>query len=144
MSDTSIWWVLVAMAVAAELLTGTFHLLMLSLGLAAGALAAHLGLPLAGQLACAALVGGGLVVVLQRLRPRPPHSQPHQSNADVNLDIGQVVKVSQWQPDHTAQVSYRGALWTVEWVAASPGTQPAPGPHRIREVEGSRLRVEAI
>lgn len=144
MSDATLWWVLVAVAVAAELLTGTFHLLMMALGLAAGALAAHMGLPLAGQLACAALVGGGLVAVLQRLRPKPPHSQPHQSNADVNLDIGQVVRVEHWQADHTAQVSYRGALWQVEWVAGAAESAPSPGMHRIREVEGSRLRVAAI
>lgn len=144
MSDSTLWWVLVAVAVSAELLTGTFYLIMLALGLAAGAVAAHLGLPLEGQLVCAAVVGGGAVVALQKLRPKPPHSLPHQANADVNLDIGQTVRVAQWQPDLTAQVSYRGAVWTVELVAnAAPGLPP-PGQYRIQEVQGSRLRVAPV
>jgi membrane protein implicated in regulation of membrane protease activity len=145
MADTTVWWVLVAVAVSAELLTGTFHLLMVALGLAAGAMAAHLGLPLEGQLACAAVVGGGAVVALQKMRPVPPHSLPHQANVDVNLDIGQTVHVGHWHPDHSAQVTYRGAAWTVEWVASGPAeAAPVPGQYRIVSVEGSRLRVVAV
>ena len=144
MSDSTLWWVLVAVAVSAELLTGTFYLIMLALGLAAGAVAAHLGLPLEGQLVCAAVVGGGAVVALQKLRPKPPHSLPHQANADVNLDIGQTVRVAQWQPDLTAQVSYRGAVWTVELVASAAPGLPPPGQYRIQEVQGSRLRVAPV
>lgn len=145
MADTTVWWVLVAVAVSAALLTGTFHLLMVALGLAAGAVAAHVGLPLEGQLACAAVVGGGAVVALQKLRPVPPHSLPHQANVDVNLDIGQTVHVKHWRPDRSAQVAYRGATWTVEWVASgSAAAAPEPGQHRIVSVEGSRLRVVAV
>lgn len=144
MSDSTLWWVLVAVAVSAELLTGTFYLIMLALGLAAGAVAAHLGLPLEGQLVCAAVVGGGAVVALQKLRPKPPHSLPHQANADVNLDIGQTVSVAQWQPDLTAQVSYRGAVWTVELVVSAAPGLPPPGQYRIQEVQGSRLRVAPV
>ena len=144
MSDSTLWWVLEAVAVSAELLTGTFYLIMLALGLAAGAVAAHLGLPLEGQLVCAAVVGGGAVVALQKLRPKPPHSLPHQANADVNLDIGQTVRVAQWQPDLTAQVSYRGAVWTVELVASAAPGLPPPGQYRIQEVQGSRLRVAPV
>ena len=143
MSDATLWWILVAVAIATEMITGTFYLLMLSLGLGAGAVAAHLGLSMTGQLVCAALVGGGAVVVLQRLRPRPPHSLPHQANADVNMDIGQTVQVSHWQADHTAQVSYRGAMWRVEWLSDNSSTTPSPGLHRIQEVVGNRLRVVA-
>jgi membrane protein implicated in regulation of membrane protease activity len=42
-SATTVWWVLAGIAVAVELATGTFYLLMLALGLAAGAVASHLG-----------------------------------------------------------------------------------------------------
>lgn len=144
MSDSTLWWVLVAAAVSAELLTGTFYLIMLALGFGAGAVAAHLGLPMEGQLACAAVVGGGAVVALQKLRPNPPHSLPHQANVDVNLDIGQTVRVEQWQPDYTAHVSYRGAVWTVELVDHNVPGLPLPGQYRIQEVQGSRLRVVPV
>ena len=59
MADSSIWWLLTGVAVAAELMTGTFYLLMFALGLAAAAIAAHMGLGLASQLVIAAIVGGG-------------------------------------------------------------------------------------
>ena len=38
MADSSIWWLLTGVAVAAELMTGTFYLLMFALGLAAAAI----------------------------------------------------------------------------------------------------------
>ncbi|MEG0922354.1 MAG: NfeD family protein, partial [Comamonas sp.] len=43
MALSSIWWLLTGIAVIAELLTGTLYLLMVALGLAAAAIAAHLG-----------------------------------------------------------------------------------------------------
>ena len=43
MEDSTLWWLAAGAAVIVELLTGTFYLLMLTLGLAAGALAAHAG-----------------------------------------------------------------------------------------------------
>ena len=42
-SAATVWWVLAGIAVAVELSTGTFYMLMLALGLAAGAIASHLG-----------------------------------------------------------------------------------------------------
>jgi membrane protein implicated in regulation of membrane protease activity len=44
------WWVAAGIAVAAELGTGTFYLLMMAFGLAAAAVAAHLGLALPAQM----------------------------------------------------------------------------------------------
>ena len=43
LSNASVWWIAAGVAVAAELATGTFYLLMIALGLGAGALAAHFG-----------------------------------------------------------------------------------------------------
>ena len=59
MEASTIWWLAAGAVVVAELLTGTFYLLMVAVGLSASALAAHLGLPIAAQLVAAALVGGG-------------------------------------------------------------------------------------
>ena len=43
LSAATVWWVLAGIAVAVELSTGTFYMLMLALGLAAGAIASHVG-----------------------------------------------------------------------------------------------------
>jgi membrane protein implicated in regulation of membrane protease activity len=130
MAESTIWWLLTGAAVAVELLTGTFYLLMLAIGLAAAALAAHLGAPTPLQFVVAALVGGGAVVGWHLQRQRGP-----------NLDIGETVQVSHWKPDGTALVKYRGAQWTA---VHPPGAIPVAGPHRICEVVGSRLVIEQL
>ena len=43
---STLWWLMAGVAVAIELLTGTFYLLMLAIGSAAGAVVAHTGLGL--------------------------------------------------------------------------------------------------
>ena len=141
MADSTVWWLLTGAAVAVELVTGTFYLLMLAIGLAAGALAAHAGAGMAAQLVTAALVGGGAVAALYVVRQRRPAAPGAAANPDVNLDVGETVLVEAWRPDGTAQVRYRGASWTV---AHPPGAAPAAGLHRVREVVGSRLIVEKI
>ena len=141
MAESTIWWVLAGAAVAVELATGTFYLLMLAIGMAAGALAAHAGAPTAAQLITAAVVGGGAVVAWRFQRRNRPAEPLASANRDVNLDIGETVHVDAWNPDGTASIKYRGANWTV--VAAS-GAVHAPGAHRVREVIGNRLLVEKI
>ena len=139
MAESTIWWVLAGSAVAVELLTGTFYLLMLAIGLVAAALAAHLGLSWTAQLVVGALVGGGAVVGWHVVRQRQPQQPPAQANRDVNLDIGETVQVARWNPDGTTTLKYRGAQWTA---VPAPGAIPVAGPHRIREVTGSRLVLE--
>ncbi len=139
MAESTVWWVLAGTAVAVELLTGTFYLLMLAIGLVAAALAAHLGFSSNSQLVVAALIGGGAVVGWHLVRQRRPRELPAEANRDVNLDIGETVQVTRWNPDGTTTLKYRGAQWTA---VPAPGTVPVAGPHRIREVIGSRLVVE--
>jgi len=140
MTDSTLWWLMAGIAIAAELLTGTFYLLMLAIGLVSAALAAHAGASMAIQLVVAAAVGGGAVTAWHLVRPRQP-AGPASANRDVNLDIGETVQVEAWNADGTASVKYRGANWTVVPV---PGTVQTTGPHRVREVIGSRLVVEKI
>jgi membrane protein implicated in regulation of membrane protease activity len=139
MAESTVWWVLAGTAVAVELLTGTFYLLMLAIGLVAAALAAHLGFSSNSQLVVAALIGGGAVVGWHFVRQRRPRELPAEANRDVNLDIGETVQVTRWNPDGTTTLKYRGAQWTA---VPAPGIVPVAGPHRIREVVGSRLVVE--
>ena len=58
-SPATIWWILAGVSVALELATGTFYLLLLALGFAAGAVGAHLGLGTTAQIVVAAVVGSG-------------------------------------------------------------------------------------
>jgi membrane protein implicated in regulation of membrane protease activity len=140
-SFATAWWVVAGVLVVAELATGTFYLLMLALGAAAGAVAAHLGAGLNAQLLSAAITGGGAVAVWHLLRRRELKPAAAAENRDVNLDIGEELQVTQWQADGSASVAYRGAQWAVRH--AGSGT-PQPGRHVIRRVEGSRLYVERL
>jgi membrane protein implicated in regulation of membrane protease activity len=139
MADSTVWWVMAGVAVAVELATGTFYLLMLAIGLAAGAIAAHAGAEPAMQFVVAAVIGGGAVAALHLQKRRHPPATPSRSNPDVNPDIGETVHVEAWQPDGTASVRYRGANWTV---VAAPGAERAAGAYRVSEVVGNRLVVE--
>ena len=141
MADSTIWWLLAGAAVAIELLTGTFYLLMLAIGLAAAALAAHSGASLAVQLVVGAAVGGGAVAGWHLKRGRRPGEAPAAANPNVNMDVGELVQVDAWLSDHTANVRYRGANWTVVPLG---GSHAGPGQYRVREVTGSRLVVEKI
>lgn len=143
MADSTLWWALASLAVVAELLTGTFYLLMLALGMAGGAVAAHLGLSGAMQFVCASVLGAGAVAVLQKLRPRPHRKVAPHADADVNMDVGQSVQVHAWT-GRTAQTHYRGAAWSVELIDNMNATAAQPGRFRIREVVGNVLRVEPI
>ena len=139
MAESTIWWVLAGVAIAVELVTGTFYLLMLSLGLIAAAIAAHLGAPTTLQLIVAALVGGGSVVAWRSYKQKTPCAPPASANHDVNMDIGETVHVEGWNPDGTGTVKYRGAQWSV---SIKPGETPQPGLYTVIEVVGSRLVVK--
>lgn len=141
MTDSTVWWVLTAVAVALELVTGTFFLLMVAVGLMAGALAAHLGGDTTAQLVSAAVLGSGAVALWGRWRRRHPTEPPAPANPDVNLDIGQTIQVEHWASNGTARVRYRGADWSVRLQPAD--ATPSTGPYRIVAVQGSELIVEA-
>lgn len=139
MAESTIWWVLAGAVIAVELLTGTFYLLMLSLGFVAAAIAAHLGFTAPMQLVVAAVVGGACVVAWRGYKKRTPSALPASANRDVNLDIGETLHVEVWAADGTSTVKYRGANWQVSLVA---GATPSPGVYSIVEVIGSRLIVK--
>jgi membrane protein implicated in regulation of membrane protease activity len=141
MAQSSIWWVLAGAVIALELLSGTFYLLMLSLGLIGAAIAAHLGATLTVQLVVAAVVGGGFVLCWRRYKQQRPSALPASANRDVNLDVGETVQVEAWNPDGTGSVRYRGAHWDV---SIDAGATPTAGAHRIVEVIGSRLVLRKL
>lgn len=142
MDFSTMWWIAAGLAVLAELLSGTFFLLMLALGLATGALGAQAGASLSVQLVLAGVTSSGAVlgwyVWLQRQR-RP---KPGLAEEDAPLDQGATVQVSHWHPDGTAQVHHRGAQWTAQLPHGSG--PPQPGLHRIVGLSGNRLVVEPL
>jgi membrane protein implicated in regulation of membrane protease activity len=141
MGASNVWWLLTGAAVTMELITGTFYLLMFAVGLTAGALAAHLGFGLTGQIAVAAIVGGGAVIAWHWHRSKNP-ALPANFNRDVHLDIGELVHVGHWNADGTASVKFRGAQWSA--IAAQPDEPQTVGNFRIKEMRGSRLVLEKL
>ena len=139
MAESTVWWLLTGGAIAVELLTGTFYLLMLALGTGAAALTAHAGAGAVVQMVTAAVVGGGAVVGWHLKQASSRKELPAQANPNVNLDIGEPVQVTHWNPDGTADVHYRGARWTAIHRA---GVSPGPGTHRVAEVIGTRLLID--
>ena len=139
MAQSSMWWVLAGVVIAVELVTGTFYLLMLSLGLVAGAVSAHLGASSTLQIVVAAVVGIVSVVGWRYYKQQQPSALRASANHDVNMDVGETVMVEAWHPDGSSTVKYRGAQWSVSLVH---GELPTPGHHTIVEVVGSRLLVK--
>lgn len=143
MAESTIWWLLAGTAVAIELATGTFYLLMIGIGMVAAAVAAHLGLPLTGQILTAAVMGGGAVALWHWQSRKHPQAALANANPDVHIDIGEAVQVDQWMPDGTASVRYRGANWTA--IQAAPSQAPhMTGQFRIKELLGNRLVIEKL
>ncbi|MBS1134256.1 MAG: NfeD-like family protein 1 [Burkholderiaceae bacterium] len=136
--DTFIGWFVVAFGLlVAELLTGTFYLLVISMALAVAGLAALAGAPFALQLVVAAAIGIGGSIWLRATRFG---KRLHERGDDriQNMDIGQSLRVDNWTPARTARANYRGAVWDVE---LAPGEQPASGEFVIREIHANRLIV---
>jgi membrane protein implicated in regulation of membrane protease activity len=148
METSTVWWLLTGVFVALELATGTFYLLMLALGLAAGAVAAHLGFGATAQLIMAALFGGGCTLAWHRLRPQKK-TDDQTTNQDVHLDIGATVNVETSNASQATSVMHRGASWSARLVqqglqgSAHSGTLES-GLHRIVAVEGNTLVLSKI
>ena len=124
------WWVAAGIAVAAELGTGTFYLLMIALGLSAAAVAAQVGVSATAQLTIAALVGGGATVAWHWRRARQRADEPAAANRDVNLDIGSRVHVKGWSAERTARLA--------------PGAEARGGEHIVSAVEGNWLILTPV
>ena len=135
-SIAALWWLAAGVVVAVELATGTFYLLMIALGLSAGAVAAHMGWHPNAQVIIAALVGGSATACWHWRRYTQPQSAPARENRDANLDIGARISVGAWAADRTARVNYRGSAWTAR---LAPGAAAAAGEHVVSAVEGNWL-----
>ena len=134
MSDFWVWWILAAVLVGAELLSGTFYLLAVGIAFAIGGIAAWLGADLPLQL----LTAGVLAVVGTVLAHRWRQRRVGKTGLP-DLDVGQSVRVEAWHADGTARVVYRGTRWN--GVLATPET-PRKHTMYIVATRGSTLVLD--
>jgi membrane protein implicated in regulation of membrane protease activity len=125
------WWIVAAVLVGLELVTGTFYLLVYGVAAAAAGIAAWLGFGWAVQLLAAAAVAAFGTLALKRWK----RDTAHPESTAQDLDIGQTVQIESWQ-DGRGQVRYRGTLWDAE---AEPAGIDRTRPLRIRAVRGNTL-----
>ena len=125
-----------------EIFSGTFYLLMVASGFAAGGLTAWLGAGDTTQVLVAAAVALAATFLLRKSKFGKIRKTDAARDPNVNLDIGQVLNIDEWKSQEgqrsVARVMYRGALWDVE---LEENADPRPGLFTIREIQGSRLIV---
>ena len=134
-------WIVAGFALAiAELLSGTFYLLVIGLGAFAGAVVAWMGGNMLVQAAA-----GGIVAIGGAIAVHHWHARQKSGDAQSNfLDRGQPVVLEGWANEsaNLARVKYRGTSWDAR-VAA--GDRPAPGTTLyIEGQEGNTLVVVAV
>lgn len=119
-----VWVIAGFVLVIAELLTGTFYLLVIGIGAFAGALAAWLGLNELWQAVVAGAVALAGAYGVHHWHGAHVRTTGEQSNF---LDRGQAVVLEGWANEgaRIARVKYRGALWDAK--LAKPDEHPSPG-----------------
>lgn len=133
------WWAIGGIAlIIAELITGTFYLLVIGIAALAGAAAAWLQFSFGIQALAAAAVAITGVTLVNRFR------RAQDSSPEISLDVGQSVVLDQWvnERDRLARVRYRNAVWDAKVI-----DEQGPDAGRtlyIRHVDGNTLHVSAI
>jgi membrane protein implicated in regulation of membrane protease activity len=134
-----IWVIAGFVLVIAEMVTGTFYLLVIGIGAFVGALVAWLG----GNELVQAVVSGGVAVAgtiaVHHWHHRNRLDKPGEGNF---LDRGQPVVLEGWANEtaRIARVKYRGASWDARLARADE--RPAPGTTLyIEGQEGNTLVV---
>ena len=125
------WFLLALVLLGLEMATGTFYLLVVSIAMGVGGLAALLGASLAWQLMLCALTVIAGTIILRRWK-----SAQTSEDTSASLDIGQPVQVLKWHENGLARVFYRGAEWDAEIESAD---MPRDGTLYIAAVHGSSL-----
>jgi membrane protein implicated in regulation of membrane protease activity len=137
------WLVFAGILAILEIFSGTFYLLMIAIGALAGAALAWIGFGDTVQMLLAAVVALIATYILRQSKYGKIQKRGDAArDPNVNLDIGQILKIDDWKQDalnqYSTRVTYRGAQWDVE---LEPHNNPAPGLFKICAVHGSRLIV---
>ncbi len=136
-----IWFMAAGVLVVVELISGTFYLLMIALGAAAGGVASAAGLAMMGQFLSAATVA---VAGILALRQRGWWSHRSGKKSTIAFDAGQPVEVIERRVDGSLRVFYRGTHWDAELerdAELEPGANAsgAAVSYVIKSMRGSRL-----
>jgi membrane protein implicated in regulation of membrane protease activity len=135
MDPSLVWAVGGLVLVIAELLTGTFYLLMLGVAAFGAAAAAWLGLGVGSQIVVAALVAGigcyGVHV----------YGKKNRAQQMAPLDAGMPASFESWidPAARIAQVRYRGAPWEAR-VDGADGLEPGSTLYVVA-TDGNTLKV---
>lgn len=110
MESYLVWLAAGFVLVIAELVTGTFFLLVLGLAAFAGSATAWFGLGFWAEALCAAVVAVAGVLWVRQYR----NAAPKRDMA--SLDVGQAVAFDAWvsREQGAARVKYRNTLWDAE------------------------------
>ena len=130
-----VWLAAGFVLVIAELVTGTFFLLVLGIAAFAGSVAAWFGLGFWVEALCAAVVGvAGVFWVRQQ---RKAMQRPDMAS----LDVGQAVTLDAWvdREQGAARVKYRNTQWDAE-VEGARDLEPGQVLF-IHAVDGNTLKV---
>ena len=134
--ETYLWWAVAGIAlIIAELITGTFYLLVIGVAALAGAVVAFYNYSFPAQAVIAAVVAISGVIWVTRYRIG------QKSSPSVGLDVGHSVVLDSWisEKDRLARVRYRNALWDAQILDAQ-GVD-AGNVLYIRRVDGNTLHV---
>lgn len=104
MASYFIWFIVASLLLVGELLTGTFYLLAIAVGVAAGGIADLLGASAFSSLLITALVAILIFIVLRR------YKRENAAEED-SLDRGQTVQILEWIDAQHARVQHRGTQW---------------------------------
>jgi len=139
--ESYVWWVVAGMAlIVAELVTGTFLLLILGIAAFGGAAMAYFGLSFWVQAVVAAALGSAGMVWVSRVHGKSQKTV--RGKDEHSLDIGQMVELDSWvsEADGLARVRYRNATWDARVEGArTPGGKV----FYIRSMDGNTLHVSS-
>ncbi len=133
-----VWFIAGFVLLVAELMTGTFYLLVIALAFAGAGVAHLVGASMALQLVVAALIGFGGAIALRRSRLG---RSSDAANPLQNMDLGERLHIDAWSEARTARAQYRGAPWDAELAA---GEAAVGGEFEIIEVRANRLIVKHV
>lgn len=140
MFDLYFLWLIVAVVLAgADMLLGTFYLLILGLSAIAAFVIAVVGLSFTAQLLGFALFGIIGCMLLSLKKKKDTRRKTLDAAQIQNLNDGQIVTVEHWKEDGTADVFFRGTHWQA---AAEKGQTLKPGLWSITGMNANTLIIK--
>ena len=140
MSAQTIWFALAVLLVIGELMTGTFYLLMVAVGLLAGGLAALSGLAFPTQAIVAAIVAVFGIIGLRRTRYGRVTRENAARNGLGNCEFlaGDVLKVV----DELEEKAKRGEVISLSALAAAVKAEDGRTPQRDPDGKKPSIRAQ--